>query len=411
MRVAVVGSGISGLYCAHLLAHRHEVTLFEKDARPGGHANTVVVERGSRSIAIDTGFIVFNERNYPGFSSMLGSLGVASQPSEMTFSLRDLDGLEWRPSDLNGIFAQRKNLLRPSFWRMVLEIPRFHRAARSVIARDDDTVTVGELLRRGGFSPGFRDRYLQPLGSSIWSASSTSFLEMPALTVGRFFDNHGLLGITGRPQWRTVTGGSVRYVEALLAATPCDLRLSTPVLAIARDGLVVNVTSPGGVEPFDHVVVAAHAPDALALLADASSVESSVLGAFGYEENDAVLHTDSRLMPAQKRAWASWNAHRIGGGEKASLTYDLTRLQRIPGDEEFLVTLNATAEIDPDCVLARFAYAHPSLDRPAIAAQRRWAEVNGPRRTWFCGAYWRYGFHEDGLQSAVRVAEGIGALG
>ncbi len=412
MRIAVVGTGISGLYCARLLARDHSVTLFERDARVGGHAHTVTVEREGVPVALDTGFLVFNERNYPGFTRLLDELGVASQPSEMSFSLRDdRSGVEWKPSDLNGIFAHRRQLLRARHWRMLREIPRFHRAARRAMVREEGGETVGDVLDRGGFSAEYCEQYLIPLGSAIWSASPNQFRAMPIATVGRFLDNHGLLAVRGRPTWRTVTGGSVRYLDALVASIAGDVRLSAPVEEIRRLDDGVEVTALGEVLGFDEVVVAAHAPDALRMLVDPSDAERDVLGAIAYAENDAVLHTDETLMPRSRRAWASWNVHGSAPNSGVAVTYSLNRLQRLAGPNEYFVTLNATGAIDPARIIARFAYSHPLLDAPAIAAQHRWGEINGVRRTWFCGAYWRYGFHEDGLVSGARVARALGAAG
>ncbi len=416
MRIAIVGTGVAGLAAAHLLHRHHDVTIFEADARPGGHANTVRVELDGRELAVDTGFLVYNERNYPGLVRLFDRLGVATVPSDMSFSVADeASGIEWRGTSASTVLAQRRNALRPGFARMLADVVRFNRTARALLAEGTDTRSLAELLAEGRWSRRFVEWYLVPMGSAIWSAAPSTFLHMPALTFARFFDNHGLLTFGDQPAWRTVEGGSRRYVDAVLAPLGRRVRLATAVEKVTRvaEGTAwagVEVLSSDGPEHFDHVVLACHSDQALELLSDASDLEREVLGAIRYQPNPATLHTDERLLPRNRRAWASWNYHRPARqSDRATVTYRLRNLQGIVASRELLVTLNRDEDVDPGSVLARFTYAHPVLDGPAVAAQRRYDElVGGGRRTWFCGAYWGYGFHEDGLASGVRVARALG---
>jgi uncharacterized protein len=406
MRIAIVGTGVSGLVCAHLLGRHHQVTVFEADDRPGGHANTVRVDLPDETHQVDTGFLVYNDRNYPGLVRLFDQLGVATKPSDMSFGVSDdVSGVEWRGTSLSTVFAQRRNLVRPAFLRMLADVTRFNRVARSLLDEPaDPTLSLQDLLESGHWSPQFVEWYLVPMGSSIWSADPSSFLSMPAITFARFFDNHGLLTYGDQPSWRTVVGGSRRYVDALLAPLGHAVRLACPVSKLKRTADGVEIHSEAGLEQFDHVVVATHSDQALNLLSDPSPLEREVLGAIRYQANRTTLHTDTSLLPSNRRAWASWNYHRLAAQpDAATLTYRLRSLQGIESTQEILVTLNRDDAIREDRVLARFDYAHPVLDVPAIAAQRRHEEVNGDRRTWFCGAYWGYGFHEDGVQSALTV--------
>jgi uncharacterized protein len=405
MRIAIVGTGVSGLVCAHILSRSHDVTVFEADDRPGGHANTVRVIIDGVAQDVDTGFLVYNERNYPGLVRLFDNLGVETKPSDMSFSVSDdLSGIEWRGSSFDTVFAQRRNLARPAFLRMLADVVRFNRIARGLLVGEQDlSVSLAALLRQGRWSEQFVDWYLIPMGSSIWSADPTTFLEMPAVTFARFFDNHGLLTYGDQPSWRTVTGGSRSYVEAVLRPLGDRVRLSSPVGKVTREGGGVEIHTEAGPERFDHVVLATHSDQALSLLSDPTTPETEVLGAIRYQPNRATLHTDQRLLPSNRRAWASWNYHRLADQpDVATLTYRLRSLQGIDASEEVLVTLNREDAIRDDRVLAQFDYAHPIFDLPAIAAQQRHEELNGGR-TWFCGAYWGYGFHEDGVQSALRV--------
>lgn len=412
--IAIVGSGIAGLTCAHLLDPHHRVTVLEADDRLGGHANTVEVEidgpDGALHLMVDTGFIVFNERNYPGFIELLDRLGVASHPSDMSFAvMSEESGVQYRGTNPNTVFGQRANLLRPSFLRMLLDIARFNRLARTTLLDADPGRTLAEVLDDGRFSSRFREEFLIPLGSSIWSADPTTFLEFPARTYANFMDNHGLLEVRGRPDWRTITGGSITYVRAIAERLRGEIRTSTPVRSVTRTDHGVLVTTDDGTESFDDVVLACHSDQSLRMLVDASETERSILGAIRYQPNRAILHTDVRLLPSIPRCRASWN-YRIGSTATAvpTLTYWMNNLQGLDSPTPILVTLNLEDEIDPTKVLGRFDYAHPVLDAAAVAAQGRRDEIQGIRNTYFAGAWWGHGFHEDGVQSALDVTRRFG---
>ena len=415
MRIAVVGSGISGLVAAYVLSRTHEVTLFERDDRLGGHTHTHRVRRPDGEWTVDTGFIVCNDRTYPNFLALLDLLGVPTQESDMSFSVRcEATGLEYNGTSLNTIFAQRRNLLRPSFHRMLRDILRFHDDARALLAEGPE-LTFDEWLARGTsggkpWSREFREHYLFPMCAAIWSSGVAEVGAFPARNFARFFDNHGMLSVDDRPRWRTVAGGSDRYVARIVAPFRDRIRLATPVDGIRRGPDHVELLPRGGTaERFDHVVVAAHSDQALRMLQDPSEAERDVLGAIPYRANDAALHLDQSVMPRARLAQASWNFHLLRDeGRAPVVTYDMNRLQRIPSRERLFVTLNRTADLAPERVLARATYEHPLYTRGATAAQARWAEVNGVRRTWFCGAYWGWGFHEDGVRSALRVTRAFG---
>ena len=403
MKIAIVGTGVSGLVCAHLLSRTHDVTVFEADARPGGHAHTVRVELPDGTFDVDTGFLVYNERNYPGLIKLFADLGVATKPSDMSFSVCDeVSGLEWKGTSFDTVFAQRRNLVRPAFLRMLADIVRFNRrATRLLDGTSDPSMSLEDLLADGHWSSRFLDWYLVPMGSSICSADPSTFLDMPAVTFARFFANHGLLEYGNQPDWRTVAGGSKHYVDAILGPLGKAVRLDEPVTKITRGADEVEIHTSGGPERFDQIVVATHSDQALELLSDPSDAEREVLGAIRYQPNRATLHTDERLLPANRKAWASWNYHRVADQPtEATLTYRLRSLQGIESRDELLVTLNRDDAIDPARILRTFEYAHPVYDGPAIAAQARHEDLNGQNRTWFAGAYWGYGFHEDGVQSA-----------
>lgn len=414
MRVAIVGTGISGLVSAHLLRTRHDVTLYELDGRPGGHTNTVEIEIDGVTHAVDTGFIVYNERTYPGFVALLDHLGVATKDSDMSFSVSDeRTGLEWRGSSLSTLFAQRRNLSNPAFLRMLVDVIRFNRAARRLVVDGvDPDLSLGEFLGSGRWSRQLVDWYLVPMGSAIWSADPGSFADIPVATFARFFDNHGLLRLGGQPQWRTVDGGAVRYVEAILQPLTDRVRYGSRVEKVVRrpaQGTVELRTEDGELSEFDHVVLAIHSDQALRLLADPSPAEREILGAIRYQPNQATLHTDAALLPRNPRARASWNYHRGATTTgQASVTYDMNRLQGISSSVPILVTLNRADEIDPSTVLGTFEYDHPVLDIAAVRAQARRDEISGRRATSFAGAYWGYGFHEDGVQSALHVCRALG---
>jgi len=413
VRVAVVGTGISGLYAARQLAPRCQLTLFEAQGHAGGHSNTVEVAMDGQRFAIDTGFIVFNEKTYPLFTALLQSLGVACQPSEMSFSFRcGASGLEYRGDNtFDALFAQRRNVFRPAFYGMLRDILRFNSLGPQLVAADP-AVTLGEFLAARNLRGRLLDDYLLPMAGAIWSAEPSRILAFPAAHFGRFFENHGLLQVEGRPQWLTVTGGSQEYVRALLRPLRDRLQLDTPVEWIERhaDRVVVKARGRPAAE-YDQIIMACHSDQALALLRDPSAAERQVLGAITYQDNDAVLHTDLRLLPRRRRAWASWNYHRrpeATATSRVSVTYNLTRLQSLPTGRQFLLTLNGDEGIDPRTVLHRQTYSHPVFDNASLRAQKRRGEINGVQRTWYCGAYWGYGFHEDGVRSAALVCSALG---
>lgn len=413
MRIAVIGGGISGNLAARLLHAKHDVWLFEAERRLGGHAHTVDVSLGGQTCAVDTGFMVFNERTYPNFCRLLRLLGIASRSSDMSFSVQcAATGLEYEGSSLNGLFAQRKNLLRPAFLRMLADILRFNRDASRL--RFDNAanqrVTLGEYLHERRYGQSFARHYLLPMTAAIWSCRPQQVLEFPLQFLVAFMQNHGLLQCRHQPQWRTIVGGAKRYVAALLAPLGERVRRGCSVVRVTRhiDHVFVE-TEHGPPEVFDQVVFATHADQTLRLLADADAGEHEILGAFPYQTNDAVLHTDIRLLPRSRRAWASWNYRvPIDADRSATVTYDLSRLQGHTAPRRILLTLNDAAAIDPSTVVDRFTYRHPAFGSNCLAAQRRRDEISGRRRTHYCGAYWGYGFHEDGVNSALSVAQHFG---
>ena len=411
MRVAVVGTGISGMVAAHLLQREHELTVYEAGESVGGHTNTVDVISRGRTLPVDTGFIVFNEKTYPNFVRLLLELGVAWQESDMSFSVRcEQSSLEYNGSSLNGLFAQRRNLLRPSFLRMVTEILRFYRDAAEVLEDPDLDVSLGEYLRLRGYSAAFVEKHIVPMAAAVWSSDRGELLEFPVRFLVRFFANHGFLQVKDRPQWLTVCGGSREYVKKLTASYRDRIRLRTPVVSVRRHPDRVELqTRDGRVERFDQVVLATHSDQALRLLADPSRAETEILGALRYQRNEAVLHTDTSLLPRRRRAWSSWNYHLVPGDrDRVRVSYWMNRLQDLTAEDDFLVTLNHTAPIAPGKILKKIVYHHPIFSRAGVRAQARRGEINGVNRTWFCGAYWRNGFHEDGVVSALAVAEAFG---
>jgi predicted NAD/FAD-binding protein len=411
MRIAIVGSGISGLVAAYLLHTVHDVTVFESNDYIGGHTNTIDVELSGERHAIDTGFIVFNERNYPNFIELIDQLGVASQPSSMSFSVRcDRTGLEYNGTSLNRLFAQRSNLLRPRFHRMIRDILRFGREARSVLERDDHRMTVDEYLAERDYGEAFVEQYLVPMGASIWSCPPRTFRQFPIRFVVEFFNNHAMLDVGGRPTWRVIRGGSRTYVKAITRGFRDRIRLSSPIETVRRFEDRVDVSVRGGEkDSFDHVILACHSDQALATLADPSDTEREVLDAFPYQRNAAVLHTDTRLLPKRKLAWASWNYH-IPRDEPngATITYNMNILQSLRSSQVFCVTLNETESIDSARIIGRYSYDHPIYTQRRSEAQRRHAKLINANRTSFCGAYWGYGFHEDGVNSALAVCRAFG---
>ncbi|VVO97791.1 NAD(P)/FAD-dependent oxidoreductase [Pseudomonas fluorescens] len=412
MKIAIIGSGISGLTCAYLLNRRHEITLFEASDRVGGHTHTENVTVDGRRYAVDTGFIVFNDWTYPNFIRLLGQLGVGFKPTEMSFSVTDPDsGLEYNGNNFNSLFAQRSNLLSPGFWGMLRDILRFNKEALRDLEqqRIKPDTTLNDYLQAGRYGERFILHYIVPMGSAIWSMPMADMLAFPLQLFVRFFKNHGLLSVSNRPQWQVIEGGSEAYVAPMTAGFGNNIRLNCPVTQVERDAEGVVIHSAGVSERFDKVVFACHSDQALKLLAAPSAAEQSILGALPYADNEVVLHTDTRLLPERKLAWASWNFRLAGSGHThAAVTYDMNILQGIQSDTTFCVSLNQSAAIDPAKVLARFTYAHPQFSLTSVAAQARWEELNGAQHTYFCGAYWANGFHEDGVVSALRVAGSFG---
>jgi predicted NAD/FAD-binding protein len=417
MRVAIVGAGISGLVVASRLHRHHEITVFEAGAHAGGHTHTVDVVRQGRQYAIDTGFIVFNDWTYPRFIALLKELGVPFQSSNMSFSLRDeRSGLEYNGTSVNSLFAQRRNLLRPSFLWMIREILRFNAQCRELLAGTDDSISLGDYLDRHRYSRRFRDLYIVPMGMSIWSATERAMLAFPARFFVEFFDKHGFLNVDRRPVWQAVCGGSREYVRKLVEPFRASIRLHAPVVGVRRDAAGVTVRSAHhGTERFDRIVFACHSDQALRILEDATHAERSILGAFPYQENVAVLHTDERLLPRAPLARAAWNFHRLDDRDdrdrdRVALTYDMNTLQSLDAPVRFLVTLNRVADIDPAKILGTFQYHHPVYLPAGVAAQKRRTEISGENRTAYCGAYWRYGFHEDGVVSAEWALEDLARM-
>lgn len=412
MKLAIIGSGVSGLVVAHHLHRRHQITLYEADAHVGGHTHTLRVDTADETHHVDTGFVVYNERNYPHFAQLIRQLGVATRPTSMSFSVRaGGGGFEYSSRIPAGIFAMPTQLLRPAFQRMLFDYGRFRRSAHLFLhAGELDDPSMREFVGEGGFSSHFIDRMLVPLGASIWSADRSRFLSFPARYVLRFFRNHGLISSRGRPQWRTIEGGSSRYVEQLIRPFGDRIRLNSPVRAVARRAEYVEVRAAGTeAERYDRVVIATHSDQALRLLQEPTVREHELLSAFPYQENRVVLHTDASLLPTRRRAWASWNYHLDADPERPTgITYHMNRLQGLAARSNFCVTLNRDEAIAPHQVRAQLRYSHPLFTHRSTAAQQRHHELNGPNRTHFCGAYWGTGFHEDGVASALRVCAALG---
>jgi uncharacterized protein len=403
VKIAVVGAGIAGNVAASCLAGAHEITVFEAGSHAGGHSHTHDVEIAGRRVAVDTGFIVYNERTYPRFTALLAGLGVATQESRMSFSVRDeAADLEYNGTSLNALFAQRRNLLKPSFLGMVRDILRFHREAPRLLVQPGPELPLGRYLEDGRYGQAFRKHYILPMGAAIWSTTPASMFQFPARFFVRFLHNQGMLPVDDRPVWRTVTGGSARYVDRLVAPFRHRIRLGTPVDSVRRlPGAVIVKPRGQEAERFDAAFLACHADQALRLLADPSVAEQEVLGAIPFQRNEAVLHTDARLLPRRPLAHAAWNYHVLPGGQgPVALTYHMNILQQLDLPVPLLVTLNRTEAIDPAQVLARMSYEHPLFTPRSVAAQARHREVNGALRTYYCGAWWRNGFHEDGVVSA-----------
>lgn len=420
MRIAIVGAGISGLVAAHLLHPEHQIVVYEAGDYAGGHTNTVRVEGERGTQDIDTGFIVMNDRNYPNFTRLLDRLGVARQPTHMSFSVKaEQEDFEYAGTP-RGLFCQPRNLRSPRFQRMILDLLRFNRELRAILAGDgtpaSDEESLAEFLARRRFSDYFVQRLIVPQAAAVWSADPAQMQSFPVRFLAEFFANHGMLGFRGRPQWSTIAGGSARYVEALTASFREHIRLRTPVRAIERspDGVIISTEEPSGApasESFDQVVIATHSDQALEMLRDPSEAEREVLGSIPYQRNEAVLHTDGRLLPRRAAARAAWNYHLLAEpGPRSTVTYWMNHLQRLQGaDRDYCVTLNRSDAIDPRTVIRRIDYAHPVFTPAGVAAQARHGEISGTAgRTHYCGAYWGWGFHEDGVKSALDACVPLG---
>ena len=404
MHIAIIGTGIAGNVASYHLNRQHDITVFEANDYIGGHTHTHEISHNGLSYQVDTGFIVFNHKTYPNFINLLAELGVEQQLSTMSFGVRcEKTGLEYMGSSLNSLFAQRRNLLRPSFWKMIIEILRFNKEGRRLVVDDIDDITLGEYLQRGNYSKGFIDYYLIPMAAAVWSADMQIMYQFPARYLIRFFQNHGLLNVNDRPDWFVIKGGSKTYAKALTEPFRDKVRLAAPVQSIRRADDGVFLTSRFGEEKFDAVFIASHSDQALALLADPTETELEVLGAIKYQSNEVLLHTDESVLPTSRRAWAAWNYHLLAGDQtRVPVTYNMNILQGFDCPEQFCVTLNNSDAIDPSKVLKRMHYQHPVYTPESVAAQARQAEIN-IGRTFYCGAYWRYGFHEDGVVSALEA--------
>jgi len=408
MRIAVIGSGISGMVAAYHLSRQHDISVFEAGDYIGGHTHTVDVELAGRAFSVDTGFIVYNDWTYPNFIRLMAELQIPWQPSDMSFSVRcERTGLEYNGTSLNSLFAQRRNLLRPSFLRMVADIMKFNRRAPTVLTGGSDDLCLGDYLEREGYSSYFVEHYIVPMGSAIWSSRPADMLKFPVRFFVEFFANHGFLSVNERPTWRVIQGGSREYIKRLTAPYADRIRLNTRVVGVQRQPRKVSLRlQNGGVEHFDQVFMACHSDQALALLSDPTPREVQILGAIGYQANEALLHTDPHLMPERPLAWAAWNYHLpAAGNDRVTVTYNMNILQGLKAPAQLLLTLNRNADVDPSKVLGSYVYHHPVYTTEAVAAQKRRPEINGANRTYYCGAYWGYGFHEDGVKSALASLE------
>jgi predicted NAD/FAD-binding protein len=408
MRIAVIGSGISGMTAAYLLSEDHEVIVYEANDYIGGHTNTVDIHLNGDRYAVDTGFIVFNEQTYPNFIKLMNRLGVDWKLSNMSFSVQcEKTGLEFSPSTLNSLFIQRRNLLRPSFYRMVWDVFRFKRDSEELLKTDDYELTLDAYLTQKGYSRTFIEHFIIPMGEAIWSAEPVKFNEFPALYFAQFFKNHGFLNVKNQPQWLTIKGGSKQYVPPITRPYYERIRLNCPVTDVRRHADHVEVTPKNGdAEKYDHVVIATHSDQALAMLSDASDAERDILGVIPYQENQAVLHCDESVLPGNQAAWASWNYHipktELG---RVAVTYDMNILQNLGAPVEFCVSLNLSEAVDASKVYQKIVYHHPVYNPESLTARLRNNEINGVNRTYFGGAYWGYGFHEDGVNSALEVCK------
>lgn len=416
MKIAIIGTGISGLTCGYYLHKQHDITVFEANDYIGGHTATVDVELDNHTYAVDTGFIVYNDRTYPSFIGLLNELGVTGMPTQMSFSVRnDANGLEYNGHTLTTLFAQKRNWLNPAFYKFIAEILRFNRLAkRSADQAFSQEMTLGEFLQQHRFSDYFCSNYILPMGAAIWSSTLADMRAFPLTFFLRFFLNHGLLDITNRPQWYVIQGGSKQYIPPLTEGFADRIHLNSPVTGVRRSSDGVTVEVNGICERFDQVIFACHSDQAMRLITDITAEERDVLQDMAYQANEVVLHTDDSLLPENKKAWASWNYRLEGGSQEQqrlpALTYNMNILQHIDSEQTFCVTLNSTDKIHPDKILRTFTYHHPVFTTRSIAAQARRDSINGTNATWFCGAYWYNGFHEDGVKSALDVVQGITAL-
>lgn len=411
-RIAIIGSGISGLTTAYLLHKSHEITLFEANDYIGGHTHTVKVAQGEQSYDIDTGFIVCNDRNYPNFLKLMDKLNIAMQPTEMSFSVRNNPlGLEYNGHNLNTLFSQRRNLLRPKFYRLIRDILYFNKAAKKAIEEGvAENITLDTFVNQQSLSDIFKNNYLLPMAAAIWSCSMEQAGEFPLQFFLKFFLNHGLLDIKNRPQWYAVKGGSKAYIDPMTSGFKDQIRLSTPVNSVVRDDSWIEVNHATGKETFDQLVFACHSDQALDLLKNASIEEKAILGELLYQQNDVILHSDASLMPKKSLSWASWNflAGEQEHNDPTLVTYCMNILQGIASDQPFLVSLNARHKIDPEKIIGEYDYTHPVYSVAGMKAQSRRNEISGVGRIHYCGAYWYNGFHEDGVRSALDIGEKFG---
>jgi uncharacterized protein len=410
MRIAVIGSGISGLASAWLLSRDHAVTLFEAQDHLGGHTDTHRVEVSGRRYAVDSGFIVYNPRHYPLLTRLFKELGVESQPTTMSFAVRnDVSGLQYNATDLNRLFCQRRNLVSPRFLGMVRDLLRFYREAPAALLNEKDDVSVEEYLSQHRYGHAFGEDHLIPMASALWSCPPKDVLSFSVRHLVQFMTNHQMLQVSGRPKWYVVKGGSASYVWTLRSRWKVNVHISQPVRSVRRTGVEVGIRTDHGWQQFDHVVLACHSDQALALLSDAHDIEREILGQIHYQKNDVVLHSDPSVLPSKRSTWAAWNVLIPRESPSACcVSYCLDLLQGLDGPEPFIVSLNATEYIQPGRIIKRMCYEHPVFSGPAVAAQKRKAEIQGKRRTWFAGSYWGWGFHEDGMRSAVEIARAFG---
>ncbi|MAV39466.1 MAG: FAD-dependent oxidoreductase [Puniceicoccaceae bacterium] len=406
MKVAVIGSGISGNVAAYHLNKHHKITVYEANDYIGGHTHTHDINHQGKHFSVDTGFIVFNHKTYPKFIALLKELGVEEQLSTMSFGVKcEKTGLEYMGSTINSLFAQRRNIFRPSFWRMILDILRFNREATQLLEQLSDEISLGDYLKREKYSQVFINYYLVPMAAAVWSADLKLMFEFPARYLVRFFHNHGLLSVNDRPDWYVVKGGSKTYAQALTRPFKDCIKLSTPVTRVERLNKGVRVISAEGEATYDAVFFACHSDQALKMIHNPTEAEKQVLGAIKYQDNEVLLHTDDSVLPKRKSAWAAWNYHLLDGDQsRVPVTYNMNILQGLDCSDQFCVTLNNSDVIDKDKVLKRLTYHHPIYTRESVAAQARHAEINTDK-FYFCGAYWRYGFHEDGVVSALNAVK------